>query len=31
VKADEEADVDQKIRFYGVIEAFRQGHMLKNQ
>ncbi|KZP14441.1 hypothetical protein FIBSPDRAFT_912787 [Athelia psychrophila] len=30
VKADKEADVDRKIRLYGVIEAFRQGRMPSN-
>lgn len=30
IKADKEADVDRKIRLYGVIEAFRQGRMPSN-
>jgi len=30
-KADKDADVDRKLRFYGVIEAFRQGRMPDNK
>ncbi|KAL0961531.1 hypothetical protein HGRIS_006470 [Hohenbuehelia grisea] len=30
-KADKDADVDRKIRLFGVIEAFRQGRMPDNQ
>jgi len=30
VKADKDADVERKLHFYGVIEAFRQGRMPDN-
>ena len=30
-KAKKDADVDRKLRMYGVIEAFRQGRMPDNQ